>query len=361
MLKLLTLFLTLALGNAYALEIDAKLTLRIIKSSESKKTILINRGQEDGLTKADHAKFFLSTGVIARGVCVKVSPSRSVWSLYRLVNAGYVKNDQVMQLKITKEVKITNDESKSIVLDDTTATIDTDPRALGIPLAKGADDIVTQEKLSAADQAMFNSAMGSTPIQLSQKNKELFLTFHYSNQTTSVTNESSDSYKGADSYMDLDLGFEYYLPDDNTWYSRMSPFAGIKMLRSQLVSFEGTSISESAFLFGGGVNIYPFKKPYKSDTLIGFLTGSFYFGSSDNKISPGSAGTTSFKEENIKSSVVYYTLGGGYKYYTAKGYGASLSLSYVSRGDTFAEDSGKRSWVKNGTGPKIFAAFRYRF
>ena len=81
--------------------------MRIVKVSQSKKTILINRGVEDGLIKGDHAKFFLTVGVVARGVVVKVSPTRSVWSIYRLVNADYITDDQVMKLKITAPVKIT--------------------------------------------------------------------------------------------------------------------------------------------------------------------------------------------------------------------------------------------------------------
>jgi len=46
---------------------------------------------------------------VARGVCVKVSPTRSVWSIYRLVNADFIVNDSVMTLKMTPPVKITKD------------------------------------------------------------------------------------------------------------------------------------------------------------------------------------------------------------------------------------------------------------
>ena len=49
--------------NIFALEIDEKLTTRVVDISESRKTILINRGIEDGLAIGDHAKFFVSTGL----------------------------------------------------------------------------------------------------------------------------------------------------------------------------------------------------------------------------------------------------------------------------------------------------------
>jgi hypothetical protein len=51
----------------FSLEIDEKLTLRILKISKTKRTILINRGIEDGLAEGDHAKFFDQSGVLARG------------------------------------------------------------------------------------------------------------------------------------------------------------------------------------------------------------------------------------------------------------------------------------------------------
>ena len=64
----------LFISSSYALEIDEKLTLRIVKTSDTKKTVLINRGQEDGLAKGDHAKFYLSVGCRTRG-CYKGFPN----------------------------------------------------------------------------------------------------------------------------------------------------------------------------------------------------------------------------------------------------------------------------------------------
>ncbi|MBC7714750.1 MAG: hypothetical protein H7177_15495, partial [Rhizobacter sp.] len=100
--------------NVSALEIDEKLTLRFLKVSATKKTVLINRGGEDGLVVGDHAKFFITAGVIARGVAEKVSPSRSVWSLYRVVDPQEITQDKVLNLKIATPVKITDDPSRSL-------------------------------------------------------------------------------------------------------------------------------------------------------------------------------------------------------------------------------------------------------
>ena len=117
-MRIIFVFFTLFSLNAFALEVDEKLTTRIVRTSETRKTLMINRGTEDGLVEGDHAKFIVTAGIVARGVCIKVSPSRSVWSVYRLVNADFIVNDSVMTLKITPPVKITKDETKAIVEED---------------------------------------------------------------------------------------------------------------------------------------------------------------------------------------------------------------------------------------------------
>ncbi len=99
---------------AHALDIDEKLTLRFLRVSSTKKTVLVNRGGEDGLVVGDHAKFFITAGVVARGVVEKVSPTRSVWSLYRIVDPTEIIEDKVLNLKIATPAKITDDPSKSL-------------------------------------------------------------------------------------------------------------------------------------------------------------------------------------------------------------------------------------------------------
>ena len=94
------ILLALLMAPAWALDIDEKLTLRLLKLSKTRKTILINRGIEDGLAVGDHAKFYLTTGLIARGVVVKTSPARSVWSLYRIIDPNFLFKEKVMNLKI---------------------------------------------------------------------------------------------------------------------------------------------------------------------------------------------------------------------------------------------------------------------
>ena len=98
--------------KSYSLEVDEKLTIRLLDASTTKKTLLTNRGLEDGLVKGDHAKFFTEEGVFARGVIVKVSPSRSVWSIYQLIRPEKVEKSFLANIKISTPVKVTQDKTK---------------------------------------------------------------------------------------------------------------------------------------------------------------------------------------------------------------------------------------------------------
>ncbi len=111
---LLLMSLSLVSANASALDIDEKLTLRLLNVSGTQRTVLVNRGAEDGLVVGDHAKFFITAGVIARGVVEKVSPTRSVWSLYRIVDSNEIVKDKVLNIKISTPAKITDDPTKSL-------------------------------------------------------------------------------------------------------------------------------------------------------------------------------------------------------------------------------------------------------
>ena len=99
---------------AWPLEISEKLTLRILKVSGSKKTILINRGLEDGLEVGDHANFFMLKGVVARGVVAKASPTYSIWSIYRISHPSDLIANKVMNLKITPKATLSKDPTHAL-------------------------------------------------------------------------------------------------------------------------------------------------------------------------------------------------------------------------------------------------------
>jgi hypothetical protein len=361
MFKILFLFLICISSNSYSLEIDEKLTLRIVKVSESRKTMLINRGVEDGIVKGDHAKFFLTVGVVARAVAVKVSPTRSVWSVYRLVNADYIKNDQVMKLKITTAVKITKDNSKMLVSDDTVSSID-DPRNLGIPLAEGADDIGNLDLNGIKTTPMQSNGGFQIVETLENKNKELSLSFHYSGQTAKTSNSDSDvEYKATETNMVLTAGLEIFMKNQKTWYSRFSFLGVFSMSRFSALAHSGDSVQENTTEFGGGINWYPLTRPSKVYRIIPYGSFTFLMGSSETTLSPGSKTTGLTEPETLNAGTVGYIIGGGLRYYTPKGFGIKFNIEYYTRGDAFAADDAQTKWVKTKSGPRMNLGFLVRF
>lgn len=354
MKKMLVLFLLTI--NAFALEVDEKLTLRILKVSESGKTILINRGTEDGLVKGDHAKLFMTIGVVARAVMVKGSPTRSVWSVYRIVNADEIKQDKVLKLKITPAVKITKDESKTLVVDDKPSIVKGDPRDLGIPLADGADDLdaeLSKENISSGGE------IEVAKVDLSNKTGEIFSTlFLGSFDSTTTPNDNGTAFSSSESMTAFNFGYELYFADQTQWYSRISLYGQISITNLSVMSFEGSNSTENSTEFGAGFNFYPFTRPNISNEFIWFGAFDAMTGSTTTQIIPGDNATK--QQESLNGTVTSFAIGAGVKFYTDNAIGARMRLDYYIRGDEFAPDSSNTIWIKNKQGPRITMGFSYR-
>lgn len=111
------LLITEARAQARTLEIDDKFLARIISLSETGRTVLLNRGEEHGIVVGHHARFSTpQEGYFARAVVVRVSPSRSVWSVYRVIQKDMLKENIVATVKIATEAIVTDDETRSLGL-----------------------------------------------------------------------------------------------------------------------------------------------------------------------------------------------------------------------------------------------------
>ena len=361
LLLILSVFIT---TSAYALEIDEKLTMRIVKTSQSRKTILINRGVEDGLVKGDHAKFFLSVGVVARGVVVKLAPTRSVWSVYRLVNAEYLKDNQVMKLKITAPVKITKDDSKSLVVDDTPKNVmSSDPRDLGIPLADGANDL--DEGMSLGDEGAGTQGEGgvSTTIlesaSIREKVKEVYGTAFYSGLgAKAAPDNDSGEYTGEASVFLMNLGGEFYSKNEKKWQSRFSLVVQYSILNTSVLTYQGHSVTEKTSEYGGGFHWYPFTRPSRTFKLVPYARVIMMLGSVTSSYTPGDGGGAS---SSVGGSSVSYSFGGGAKYYLHNGFGARAEFELYSRGESLAADQNGTNWITTKSGPRMTMGFSYRW
>ncbi len=347
--------------SVFALEIDERLTVRIINTSESKKTILLNRGTEDGLAEGDHAKFFISAGVVARGVLVKLSPSRSVWSIYRLVNADYLAQDAVMNLKITPAVKITEDETKMIVQEDVPSTVVTnDIESLGIPLADGAKDITDEDKASLQGMSQMENMMklGLVEGNIRERNDE-FIGMLALASLSGKTNNCSSSNTRSEFFFLFHLAWEHYFKSEHEWWGKFSPVLFYQVQRQQSLAFQGSQQNSSISEFGGALNWHPWNSPSQANAFIPYLNFSMSVGRSTTTYEPG-AENASIASQNLSGSTFAFGMGGGIKFFTMKGYGARILIDYHARNENFEDTTGLSS-KRSLAGLRLFSGFSYRW
>lgn len=354
-------FLILLLPTlAFALEVDEKLTVRLIKTSESKKTVMINRGTEDGLVEGDHAKFIVTAGIVARGVVVKVSPTRSVWSIYRLVNADFIVNDSVMSIKITPAVKITKDESQSLVQEDTPTKVSGDATTLGIPLADGAQDLNTADQnISNADLKALED--NDVPTSIVEKNMEVYGFLNISGLTSNTKTDVGDSsYNNSQSFHHIGLGGEWYARKEREWYSRFSVFGEVAMMRENSQGYNGAGVENDLTEFAFGANWHPTKLPSVANEFIPYIHASFNVGTVKSVYKSGDNGG-GVEEADANGGTSGFSVGAGYKFYTFKGFGFRALLDYYMRSEKYKEDTVGNTYNKKVAGPRFMLAISYRF
>ena len=358
-MKLIGLFIFLIPLIASALEVDEKLTVRIVKTSETKKTAMLNRGTEDGLVEGDHAKLIVTAGIVARAVCVKVSPTRSVWSIYRLVNADFIVNDSVMTLKITTPVKITKDETQALVQEDTPVAASGDVTKLGIPLAEGAQDLgAADEKLNSSDLRALEE--NNVPVSIVEKNFEIYGFLNLSGLTAnSKTNVGDQSFNNSQSFHHIGLGAEYYAQKERDWYSRFSLVGEVAMMKEDSQAYNGAGITNDLTEFSLGTNWHPTKMPSLVNEFIPYFHATFNIGTVRSTYTSGT--NSGLPDASSSGSTSGFSLGAGYKFFTFRGFGARFVLDYYLRSEAYKEDLGTNTHNKKVGGPRLMFAFSYRF
>ena len=381
------IFTFLISSVARALEIDEKLTLRFLKVSNSKKTILINRGAEDGLAIGDHAKFFITAGVIARGVVEKVSPSRSIWSLYRVVDNREITDGKVLNLKIASPVKITDDPSKSMKeeeipggsdkmsMSDGDSTESAD-KAAGTTLDEadkkelegmGLEDTEKpvkkdSEKKSKKKEAPKTSevTVDEAPIYSSNtsKNWEVWGTLYVNSLSGTVSSDTSTngSTAATASTIDLSAGIEHYFLTSDGFFRNVSLLGFIH--KRTVESGQDIKDTSDWFEFGGGVNYHFYNSAASVNKLIGYGSLCGGFGKATLKDTVVSSGTST--ETSVKGSNKFISIGVGTKYILSNGFGVRAVLDYYSSSETY--DFGLLGTSKRTlAGPRIQFGLSYRF
>lgn len=329
-----------------ALEVDAKLTLRILSVSQSKKTILINRGIEDGLVVDDYAQFFTSTGIIARGVVIKVSPARSVWALFRITDPDQLYPEKVLNLKITAPVRVTEDASKSLSVLSADDEDETDRLALkekGVRDAEGnlyggASDPLAKERLFLAKKQAANEMVGNLPSAGrlgSARPWEVFGDFYL--RSFSVAFDQEDTIKDAGRHFsaDLNLGLERFLFETDK-LQNIGIIALIHLDRVGSGVYDSNNVTE----FGLGARYYFQADPREFNRIMGIAEATFGIGAS----------TRGEKNFSAEGSSNFYSVGVGAKVYNFLGMGFTGFLDYYQRAENYGDFSYTYSGVRVRTG-----------
>lgn len=352
-MKTILFFLLFTAFHASALEVDEKLTVRVLKTTDSRKTVMINRGTEDGLVEGDHARFIVTAGIVARGVVVKVSPTRSIWSIYRLVNADFIVNDAVMTIKITPPVKVTKDETQNLVEEDTPTRPTNDPSVLGIPLADGAEDVSPGEE--RFDDSDLRALEGGTIVE---RNFEVYGLLNISGLTsTAKGSDDVGSSKGSMAGHHIGLGVEYYAQNERNWYSRFSLTGSANIMRQNSQAYNGVSSNNDVTEFEFGVNWHPGTMPSVTHKFIPY----FHLAGSMGTVK--SQYTDNFLNQDLSANGTTngISVGFGYKFYTRDGFGARALLDYYQRAEKFKEDDAAQTFSRTVNGPRLLLGMSYRF
>lgn len=353
------------------LEIDEKLTLRILKTSNTKKTVLINRGLEDGLVVGDHAKFFLTTGVIARGVVVKASPTRSIWSFYRIIDATAVTQEKVLNLKISTPLKLTEDPSRALryepIADGGNDTISV---ARGDSIPSGVEVLDTTPNLSTEEQDELSQMEGSSSMSdivtvtgtHNNRTWEAFGMLHLSSLSGEYIEGENEGVDAKDSSMAISLGVEKYFSDPRSFFSNMS-FALFLHKRSTGTG-NAVVVDQDWTEFGVNANYHFYNKPLSYSRPIIYASLAAGIGTVDITTQVNSTNTNNNPTESSSGSSNFLSLGVGGKYYLPNGFGARAIVDYYRSGATFDfEDTVGSSTETTLTvsGLRVQVGLSYRF
>lgn len=331
MIKVVLLLLTM-ISSAFGLDVAEKLTVRFLKISDTKKTVTLNRGIEDGLAKGDHGKFFLTSGVIARGTVSQLSPSRSIWSLYQIIDKEQVVEDKVVSVKIISPLKITDDETKSISSSE------------GKVISVSGDELTDDEALEMGE------IDESEKMSIGQS-FELWALVHLSSFSVYGDSRVKQGTRLKLSDVALSLGIEKYFKHDSDLLKDISVFIFYHHLDNKLASPKGDSLGNVAQEVGLGFNFHFFSPPLSYDKIVGFAQVAFGTGLVEDIIN----------NAQYKGTSRFYSLGLGMKFYLAAGLGFRIIADYYYRNGDYALKGSNKSLVKRLDGFRFMLGLSYRF
>lgn len=368
LLQFLFLLSTLLFSKAWAyLEVDETLTVRVLRLSDSKKTALVNRGLEDGLVVDMHAKFYLTTGVIARGMVVKASPSRSIWSLYRIIEEGQLVEDRVMNIKVSTPMMLTEDPAaKPIRLVDPVAASRQRSRTsspssnVEIVSDGSLDGLSDDEQAELASMSASERPASWSPREgssLVSRDWELWSLLQL-NMLSGTFEEGDTTGTVSQSNVDFSLGLEKYFPSSNSLLNTLSVSLLLHLRSSE--SGDAVAVKSSWVEYGVAANYHFYGDHLKSDNLIGLVSLGLGVGSVTSGTATQETGDIEAAETSLSGSSSFFSLGVGGKYYLANGFGMRAMVDFYRTSESYTfEDENTLS--RSLSGPRMQFGLSYRW
>src|SRR5690606_5879848 len=155
------------------------------------------------------------------------------------VNADYIRDDQVMNLKLAPPAKVTKDESRTLDKDDPPAILSGEPRDTGIELAPGTDDMTEEERALVKNREM-RLLQSNVTTNIENRFREVFATFFFGQfDATTTPSKNGVAQTGTESATAISAGYEHYFQDKAQWFSRISLVAQLQIMRSSVLSHQG--------------------------------------------------------------------------------------------------------------------------
>ena len=319
--------------SVFGLEINEQLKVRIIILSSTKKTMLLNRGMEDGLKVGDHGKFFLTTGVVARGVLRKASPSRSIWAIYQSKKPELLTSDKNVNLRISEPLVISDDELERLA--DAPSEQYLRRQRLADGIEENKEKAILTDKNSRPPKFADRPFVGRNLLEEERK------------PTLSVGQSLAlGSYKVSGDYSVEESSYMWTTTLEKMFLDKKGRYKGTSLIGV----FELDNYSNS---FGIGANFYNFENDIEVDSFVSFFQLA------------GGVSSYNYSDELIdaKASGLFYYAGIGGKYLFKSGLGLNAVAQYYTMNlkavvTTTREEL--ESTIKI-TGPRFLVGLSYLF
>ena len=356
-----------------ALDVDEKLTVRFLRFSSTKKTVLINRGLEDGLAEGDHAKFFVTSGVIARGLIVRVSPTRSIWSLYRVVEPATLMADRMANIKISTPIKLTDDPTRSFYGNDSSSNNrrtmpstesvaeDLGDDAMGDDLSMEEDELDFVQEEEDGSETMSPSESSAKTYGILERSlfeASFLVNYNILRSDTSYAVEVEET----PFFIDLSFELEKYFKS-NGFLGNLSLLGLFHMGTQNSRLATGVESSVSFSEYGGGLRYHFLGNPRIYGSIIGFFSFTAGFVMTEDVLDNSSTQSTDAENGNPINVGLgsFYSFGTGIKYFFSAGLGLRVIIDYYMRNEQYEFVDVNDDYTRQSSGPRAQVGLSYRF